>query len=127
MSEKKAVTVSIYGNEYTLKGEADPKYIEELAKFVNDKMNEVGKKSSAPSAKVAILASMNIADELFRLEKLKAENTHLIAALTKDIEDMKKSADGSLKHAFDLKEQVDKLKSEILENKRKAEEAKDEA
>ncbi|HTC19517.1 MAG TPA: cell division protein ZapA [bacterium] len=123
MSEKKAVTVTIYGNEYTLKGEADPQYIAELAKFVDGKMSEIGKKSSAPAAKVAILASMNIADELHRLEKAKTENFHLIETLEKNLLEMKKSADGSLKHTMELKDQGDKLKGETSENRKKLEEA----
>ncbi len=123
MSEKKAVTVTIYGNEYTLKGEADPQYIAELAKFVDGKMSEIGKKSSAPAAKVAILVSMNIADELHRLEKVKSENLRLIETLEKNLLEMKKSADGSLKHTLELKDQGDKLKGETTENRKKLEEA----
>ncbi len=84
-----------------MKGEADPQYISDLAKYVDLKMNEIGKRSSAPAAKVAILASMNIADELHRLEKSKAENIRLIETLEKNLLEMKKSADGSLKHTMD--------------------------
>lgn len=51
MTEKKAVTVNIYGNEYTLKGEADPQYIAELAKLVDAKMNEIGKRPRPPRPK----------------------------------------------------------------------------
>src|SRR5579862_7168097 len=123
MSDKKAVTVTIYGNEYTLKGEADPNYIAELAKYVDNKMNDIGKKSSAPAAKVAILASMNIADEFHRLEKAKNENLKLIETLEKNLLEMKKSSDGSLKHTLEIKEQLDKLKSESGEYKKKLEEA----
>lgn len=123
MSDKKAVTVTIYGNEYTLKGEADPQYIAELAKYVDGKMTEIGKKSSAPAAKVAILASMNIADEYHRLEKAKNENLHLIETLEKNLLEMKKSSDGSLKHTMEIKEQLDKAKTEAAENKKKIEEA----
>lgn len=123
MSDKKAVTVNIYGNEYTLKGEADPAYITELAKYVDAKMSDIGKKSSAPAAKVAILASMNIADEYHRLEKAKSENLKLIETLERSIGEMKRSADGSLKHSLEQKEQNDKLKTEAAENRKKLEEA----
>ncbi|HVZ81828.1 MAG TPA: cell division protein ZapA [bacterium] len=123
MSDKKAVTVTIYGNEYTLKGEADPAYIADLAKFVDAKMNDIGKKSSAPAAKVAILASMNIADEFHRLEKAKAENLKLIETLERNLLEMKKSADGSLRHSLEQKEQTDKLKTDAAENRKKLEEA----
>jgi cell division protein ZapA len=112
MSDKKSVTVTIYGNEYTLKGEADPQYILELAKFVDAKMTEIGKKSSAPAAKVAILASMNISDELHRLEKMKSENLKLIETLERNLLDMKKSSEGSLKHTLEMKEHLEKNKTD---------------
>jgi cell division protein ZapA len=124
MSEKKSVTVTIYGNEYTLKGEADPQYILELAKFVDGKMTEIGKKSSAPAAKVAILASMNIADELHRLEKSKSENVKLIETLEKSLLEMKKSSDGSLKHTMELKEHLEKARAELSELRSTAENLK---
>jgi len=122
MSEKRSITVQIYGNEYTLKGEADPAYIAELAKFVDTKMAEIGKKSSAPAAKVAILAAMNIADEFHRLEKAKAENLKLIDTLEKNVIEMKRSSDGSLRHTLELKEQLDRHKAEAAEKGRQAEE-----
>jgi cell division protein ZapA len=126
MSDKKSVTVTIYGNEYTLKGEADPQYILELAKFVDAKMTEIGKKSSAPAAKVAILASMNISDELHRLEKMKSENLKLIETLERNLLDMKKSSEGSLKHTMEMKEHLEKNKSEADQTRAIVEQAEKE-
>ncbi len=123
MSEKKSVTVQIYGNEYTLKGEADPHYIAELAKFVDTKMADIGRKSSAPAAKVAILAAMNIADEYHRLEKAKAENLKLIETLEKNLLEMKRSSDGSLRHTLELKDQLDRFKADAGEKSNLNEEA----
>lgn len=123
MNEKKSVTVHIYGNEYTLKGEADPHYISELAKFVDAKMGEIGRKSSAPAAKVAILAAMNIADEYHRLEKAKAENLKLIETLEKNLMEMKHSSDGSLRHTMELKDQLDRYKADAGEKTHLTEES----
>jgi cell division protein ZapA len=119
MSDKKSVTVTIYGNEYTLKGDADPAYIAELAKFVDSKMGDIGKKSGAPAAKVAILAAMNIADELHRIEKSKAEVTRLFEAAEKNLLVMKTASDGSLKHSMDLKVQMDSIHTELNQMKEK--------
>jgi cell division protein ZapA len=70
MAELESVTVKIFGSEYTLKGTADPEYVQKVASFVNDRMNEVARGSSvASTAKVAILAAVNIADELFRSQE----------------------------------------------------------
>ena len=91
MLEPESVKVDIFGKTYTLKGDADPDYVQKVAAFVNERMNEVaGSASVASTAKVAILAAVNIADELFReqqkrleamamLEDRSVQITHLLA------------------------------------------------
>jgi len=75
MREPESVTVSIFGQEYTLKGDAESDYVQKLAQFVDERMNEVARNSSiASTAKVAILAAVNIADELFREQHKRLEN-----------------------------------------------------
>jgi len=56
--------VTIFGRTYRLRGAGDPAYLEELASIVDGKMREVAELTgTADSLKVAILASLNIADE----------------------------------------------------------------
>jgi len=67
MDAKNVVQVEIFGNTYTIKGEADHEYILGVAAYVDRKMREVTEKLPVASlSKVAILASLNIADELFK-------------------------------------------------------------
>ena len=69
------VKVDIYGKEYTVKGQADSSYIESVAEYVDSKMKEVD--ANVPfesSLRVAILAAMNITDELFSQKSLKSVN-----------------------------------------------------
>ena len=74
MQEPESVTVTIFGQEYTLKGDADPDYVRKVARFVDERMNEVARGSTmAATAKVAILAAVNIADELFREQQKRLE------------------------------------------------------
>ena len=62
-----SVKVNIYGTEYPVKGEADADYIEEVAAYVDGKMQEVARSLTVKSTtKVAVLAALNITDELFR-------------------------------------------------------------
>ena len=64
---KQTVTVNIFGESYPIRGEADSGYIMEVASYLDSKMREVAEKNSNKSpAKVAILAALNITDELFR-------------------------------------------------------------
>lgn len=75
MREPESVTVSIFGQEYTLKGGADPEYVQKVAQFVDERMNEVASHAPvATTARVAILAAVNIADELFREQQKRLES-----------------------------------------------------
>lgn len=59
--------VSIFGSEYSLLAENDESYIKEIARYVDDKMREIDDSQSLKSSmKVAILAALNIADELYQ-------------------------------------------------------------
>ncbi|MCX5799859.1 MAG: cell division protein ZapA [Candidatus Eisenbacteria bacterium] len=71
MSEDQSVIkVQIFGGEYKIRGEANPEYIAEVARYVDSKMREINEKLSVTSlGKVAILASLNLADELFKERK----------------------------------------------------------
>ncbi len=72
VEEKKNVTVRIFGNEYPLAGVKNPAYMEELARYVDTKMNDVAKGSALlSSGKIAVLAALNMADELHRLRESK--------------------------------------------------------
>jgi cell division protein ZapA len=66
-SDKNVLKVRIYGAEYSIRGQADANYIKAVAEYVDKKMREVDSNFRVDSSlKVAILASLNIADELFR-------------------------------------------------------------
>jgi cell division protein ZapA len=65
--EYNILKVNIYGTEYPIKGTTDVEYIKKVAQYVDSKMREVNKNISIDSSlKVAILAALNITDELFK-------------------------------------------------------------
>lgn len=67
MDEKNEVRVQIFGTSYTIRGQADQAYVQRVASYVDAKMREINEKLPVASvAKVAVLASLNLADELFR-------------------------------------------------------------
>ena len=68
MNEKiQSTSVEIYGQNYNVRGEGDPAYLTELARFVDTRMREVASEvSTVDPVKIAILAALNIADELHR-------------------------------------------------------------
>ncbi|MGE5174042.1 MAG: cell division protein ZapA [Betaproteobacteria bacterium] len=64
------VQVEIYGQVYSIKGGDDPAHIRELADFVDAKMKEVEKGTgTVDPLRVAILATLTIADELYRMRE----------------------------------------------------------
>lgn len=67
---EESLTVDIYGQKFPVKGKIDPDFINRIADYVNEKMMEVG--ANMPSAaaidKIAIMAALNIAGDLFQLK-----------------------------------------------------------
>jgi len=68
MEDRGVVHVDIFGSQYTIKkGSEDSEYIVRVAAYVDQKMREINEKLPVASvAKVAVLTSLNLADELFK-------------------------------------------------------------
>jgi len=65
--EERVLHVQIFGEGYALRSADPPDYVQRVGQYVDGKFYEVAKGSpSLPPAKMGILASLNIADELFR-------------------------------------------------------------
>ncbi|MGE5654426.1 MAG: cell division protein ZapA [Bacillota bacterium] len=64
------VTVRIMGEEYVLRSDARAEHVRQVARTVNDKMQEIS--NSQPQLdlpRVAILTALSLADELLRRDK----------------------------------------------------------
>jgi cell division protein ZapA len=69
MTASQAVTVDIYDQTYHLRGQ-NPEYIRRLAEMVDAKMRVVASQGkTVDSLRVAVLAALNIADELASLQQ----------------------------------------------------------
>lgn len=67
------VTVRIYGENYPLRTTEPAARLEELARFVDARMREVAASGKVVvTSKIAVLAALHIADELFRLRQAPA-------------------------------------------------------
>jgi cell division protein ZapA len=89
------VPVVIMGQTYKVRAEEDVGYIEELARFVDTKMRTIGDATgTAESLKVAILAALNIADELFKAEKHEKDSDEELAD---SVDELTKTLDKSLR------------------------------
>jgi cell division protein ZapA len=75
MTESLSTTVvSILGDRYPIRSDADPAYLHELARYVETKIRSVSSQTKLPTPlKAEVLASILIADEYFN-EKIKNKN-----------------------------------------------------
>jgi len=64
------IRIRILDNEYLLRSDEDPEQVNEIAKLINDKLDEVRRNSGKLSeGKTAILAAFDIAGDYIRLLK----------------------------------------------------------
>jgi len=83
---KKTIKVKIYGKEYSIRSNEDPEYVEEVARYVDCKMAEVDKSGASTSpVQAAVLAAMNITDELFIERNSKSTDTEKIEERSKTL------------------------------------------
>ena len=74
----KVIKVKILGQDYVVRSSAGQKYLNEVSSYVNEKMEEIRESGidDSQQLRIAVLAAMNITDELFsyKLEKKKFVN-----------------------------------------------------
>jgi cell division protein ZapA len=71
--------VQIYNQTYSLQGDLDQAYLQELAGFVDAKMHAIANMTSmVDTQRVAVLTALAIADELNSLRKEKSDREELL-------------------------------------------------
>lgn len=67
MTPSRVVQIDIHGQRYAVRSDLDPGYIDELAAYLDEKMRLAARETqSADSLRIAVIAALNLADELFR-------------------------------------------------------------
>jgi cell division protein ZapA len=67
MSAARVVHVEIHGQRYAVRSDLDPSYVSQLAMYFDEKMRMASAEiQSADSLRIAVIAALNVADELFR-------------------------------------------------------------
>ena len=71
----KVLKVKILGQDYVIRSSAGQKYLNEVSTYVNEKMEEIKASGidDSQQLRIAVLAAMNITDELFSYKKEKQE------------------------------------------------------
>ncbi len=79
MNEKQVLNVEIMGRAYQVRADAEPEYAQDLARYVEDQMRVISEKDTTDSLKVAVLAALNIANDLFEAQKAQKEQERQVA------------------------------------------------
>ena len=89
MPDPKVVHVEVHGQKYPIRTELDPRYVEELAQFVEARMALASRSSpSSDAVGLAILTALNITDEYFRARSALSNSSGTLTARTEALEKM---------------------------------------
>ena len=87
MAEADVVSVKIRGQRYPIRSALDSQYVNGLAAYVDEKMRAAGESApSGDSLRLAVLAALNIADELFRCQDIQQASRGALAERTQALE-----------------------------------------
>jgi len=71
--------VQIFGQVYSIRGDLEEKYVQRLAKYVDEKMHAIADATSTvDTQKVAVLAALAIADELHSIKNERNDQEELL-------------------------------------------------
>jgi cell division protein ZapA len=89
MPSSTTTQVEIFGEVYNVRGSDENGHLQELADLVDRRMREVAERVKGDTTRIAILAALNLADELLQIQKRqdgeRVEIREKVAALTQEL------------------------------------------
>jgi cell division protein ZapA len=87
MSDGQVIPISIQGQQYPIRTSLEAAYVGRLAAFVDDKIRAAAESTpTSDSLRLAVLAALNIADELFRCRDANELRKGELAERTEELE-----------------------------------------
>jgi cell division protein ZapA len=87
MADGPVIPIEIHGQRYPIRSSLDPEYVARLARYVDQRMRAAADSThSGDSLQLAILAALNIADELFRCRDVSRERDGELAERAGELE-----------------------------------------
>jgi cell division protein ZapA len=81
------IPVDIHGQRYPIRTTLEPDYVARLASYVDAKIRAASDTTpSSDSVRLAVLAALNIADELFRCRDVTVARTGALAERAEELE-----------------------------------------
>jgi cell division protein ZapA len=94
------IQVEIHGQRYALRTDLDPQYIAEVAAYLDEKMRLAARElTSSDPLRIAVVAALNVADELFRARTQAVSTTTSEGRLLARAADIERLVDKVLKEA----------------------------
>lgn len=85
--ESRVVHVEIHGNRYPIRSGLPADYVAELAAYVDEKIRVASDENQTnDSLRVAVLAALNLADEVFRYRQDRAQSVGALESRAGEIE-----------------------------------------
>lgn len=122
MSSKTDTEVIIGGKVLTLSGYESEEYLQKVASYINNKLNEYNKVDSfrrQPMDKQSVLLQLNIADDYFKAKKQISILEEELQAKEKELYDLKHELISAQIKLESSEEQVRTLQQEMNENAKK--------
>lgn len=122
MSSKTDTEVIIGGKVLTLSGYESEEYLQKVASYINNKLNEYNKVDSfrrQPMDKQSVLLQLNIADDYFKAKKQISILEEELQAKEKELYDLKHELISAQIKLESSEEQVRTLQQDMNENAKK--------
>lgn len=91
--DKQKTVVRVGGKEYTLVSAEEPAYMHRVAAYVDRKMEELAMSTRLPTNMVAVLAALNMADDLMKSHDENSRLRREIERLNQAQEALRKQAE----------------------------------
>lgn len=89
MSDGRVISVEIHGQRYPIRSSLEHEYVLRLAAYVDQKIMAAAESTpSGDSLRLAVLAALNIADELFRIREATRARDSQIAERANELEQL---------------------------------------
>jgi cell division protein ZapA len=87
VSDGRVIAVEIHGQRYPIRSSLDPDYVLRLAAYVDEKIKAAADSTpTGDSLRLAVLAALNVADELFRVREATRAKDSQIAERAGELE-----------------------------------------
>ena len=85
--DEEVISVEIHGQRYPIRSALEPEYVARLAKYVDEKIIAAAELTPTSDVlRLAVLAALNVADELFRCRDVHRERSGELAARAGELE-----------------------------------------